>query len=78
MGGFGRDGRPGAAEHGDVRAHLCDVRAVCAAEAAEQPEARRTPTKEPKPSGSGDDINELKRQMEEMQKRLDRLGDKGE
>jgi polyhydroxyalkanoate synthesis regulator protein len=34
--------------------------------------------KEPKPSGSGDDINELKRQMEEMQKRLDRLGDKGE
>ena len=35
--------------------------------------------KEGKPSGgSGDDINELKRQMEEMQKRLDRLGDKGE
>ena len=32
--------------------------------------------KEPKPSGGGDDINELKRQMEEMQKRLDRLGDK--
>jgi polyhydroxyalkanoate synthesis repressor PhaR len=33
---------------------------------------------EPKPpgSGGGDDINELKRQMEEMQKRLDRLGDK--
>jgi polyhydroxyalkanoate synthesis repressor PhaR len=29
-------------------------------------------------SGSGDDINELKRQMEEMQKRLNRLGDKGE
>ena len=27
-------------------------------------------------SGGGDDINELKRQMEEMQKRLDRLGDK--
>jgi polyhydroxyalkanoate synthesis repressor PhaR len=26
--------------------------------------------------GGGDDINELKRQMEEMQKRLDRLGDK--
>jgi polyhydroxyalkanoate synthesis repressor PhaR len=33
---------------------------------------------EPKPGGGGgDDINELKRQMEEMQKRLDRLGDKG-
>jgi len=31
---------------------------------------------EPKPAGGGDDINELKRQMEEMQKRLDRLGDK--
>jgi polyhydroxyalkanoate synthesis repressor PhaR len=27
-------------------------------------------------AGGGDDINELKRQMEEMQKRLDRLGDK--
>ena len=35
--------------------------------------------KEPKSSaGSGDDINDLKRQMEEMQKRLDRLGDKGD
>ena len=33
---------------------------------------------EPKPAGGGDDINELKRQMEEMQKRLDRLGDKGD
>ena len=31
---------------------------------------------ETKPGG-GDDINEMKRQMEEMQKRLDRLGDKG-
>ena len=29
-------------------------------------------------AGSGDDIHDLKRQMEEMQKRLDRLGDKGE
>src|SRR5205823_5683882 len=29
-------------------------------------------------AGSGDDINDIKRQMEEMQKRLDRLGDKGE
>jgi polyhydroxyalkanoate synthesis repressor PhaR len=34
--------------------------------------------KEKSSSGSGDDINDLKRQMEEMQKRLDRLGDKGE
>ena len=36
------------------------------------------PEKEAKPSGGGDDINDLKRQMEEMQKRLDRMGDKGE
>jgi polyhydroxyalkanoate synthesis repressor PhaR len=34
--------------------------------------------KEKSSSGSGDDINDLKRQMEEMQKRLDRLGDKGD
>ena len=34
--------------------------------------------KEKSPSGGGDDINELKRQMEEMQKRIARLGDKGE
>jgi len=35
--------------------------------------------KEAKPSGgSGEDINDLKRQMDEIQKRLDRLGDKGE
>ncbi len=35
------------------------------------------PAPEPdKPAKSGDDIDDLKRQMEEMQKRLDRLGDK--
>jgi polyhydroxyalkanoate synthesis repressor PhaR len=33
---------------------------------------------ETKPAGGTDDINEMKRQMEEMQKRLDRLGDKGQ
>ena len=31
---------------------------------------------EGKPAGGGDDINDLKRQMEDMQKRLDRLTDK--
>jgi polyhydroxyalkanoate synthesis repressor PhaR len=47
------------------------------------PFARREgqPSEEPEksnaqPGGSGDEINELKRQMEEMQKRLDRLSDK--
>ena len=39
------------------------------------PGAAEAPS-EPKPAGGGDDINDLKRQMEEMQKRLDRLGDK--
>ena len=34
------------------------------------------PDKAAKPSGGGD-IDELKHQIEEMQKRLDRLGDKG-
>jgi polyhydroxyalkanoate synthesis regulator protein len=29
-----------------------------------------------KPAGGGDEITDLKRQMEEMQKRLDRLSDK--
>ena len=33
---------------------------------------------EPATGGGGDDIHDLKKQMEEMQKRLDRLGDKGE
>jgi polyhydroxyalkanoate synthesis repressor PhaR len=40
-----------------------------AADAEKKPEAS---------AGSGDDIHDLKRQMEDMQKRLDRLGDKGE
>jgi polyhydroxyalkanoate synthesis regulator protein len=30
------------------------------------------------PSGGGSDIDDLKRQLDEMQKRLDRLGDKSE
>jgi hypothetical protein len=30
----------------------------------------------PQPGGSGDEIHDLKRQMEEMQKRLDKLSDK--
>src|SRR6185436_1324124 len=39
------------------------------ADAEKKPEA---------PAGGGDDIHDLKKQMEEMQKRLDRLGDKGD
>jgi hypothetical protein len=37
------------------------------------------PDKESKPAGSssGGDINDLKRQMEEIQRRLDRLGNTG-
>ena len=35
------------------------------------------PDKAAKPSGGGGDIDELKHQIDEMQKRLDRLGDKG-
>ena len=34
------------------------------------------PEKSPKPGGAGGDIDDLKRQMEDMQKRLDRLSDK--
>jgi polyhydroxyalkanoate synthesis regulator protein len=30
-----------------------------------------------KPASAGGDIDELKRQLDEMQKRLDKLGDKG-
>jgi polyhydroxyalkanoate synthesis regulator protein len=32
--------------------------------------------KEPKPASGGGDIDDLKRQIDEMQKRLDRLSDK--
>jgi polyhydroxyalkanoate synthesis repressor PhaR len=34
------------------------------------------PSGNDKPAGGGDEINDLKKQMEEMQKRLDRLSDK--
>ena len=42
-------------------------------------QARPTPTKAEKATpraGGGEEIDDLKRQMEEMQKRLDRLSDK--
>jgi polyhydroxyalkanoate synthesis repressor PhaR len=45
-------------------------------EAGPAGEAGTEPSKESKPTGGGD-IDDLKRQMEEMQRRLDRLGDKG-
>ena len=63
---------PGAAEHGNVRARLRHVRAV-------RPARRRgSETEKPakaddSPSRRGDsgEIDDLKRQLEEMQKRLD-------
>ena len=63
----------GAAEHGDVRARIRDVRAR-----SPGAKARRRPRpKRPAEAGAGSaggEIDDLKRQMEEMQKRLDRLG----
>ena len=41
-----------------------------------QPGNNDKPSGNDKPAGSGDEINDLKKQMEEMQKRLDRLSDK--
>jgi polyhydroxyalkanoate synthesis repressor PhaR len=43
---------------------------------AGQPDGNDKPGGSDKPAGGGDEINDLKRQMEEMQKRLDRLSDK--
>ena len=66
---------PGAPEHGDVPARLHDVHAVRAARGGRPRRGgRRAP-----PAAGGldtDEIDDLKRQMEEMQKRLDRLGNK--
>ncbi len=47
-------------------------------QATQGAEGSGSPDKDAKPAGSapGGDIDDLKRQMEEMQKRLDRLGDK--
>ena len=39
-------------------------------------EGAAEPEKETKPSGSGGEIDDLKRQIDEMQKRIDRIGDK--
>lgn len=44
-------------------------------QAGQAGEAAAEPSKESKPTGGGD-IDDLKRQMEEMQRRLDRIGDK--
>ena len=67
-------GRSGAAEHGDVPARLHDVHAVREARGARpKPSGRRAA---PGAASGTDEIDDLKRQMEEMQKRLDRLGNK--
>jgi polyhydroxyalkanoate synthesis repressor PhaR len=42
----------------------------------EKPGGNDKPGGGDKPAGGGDEINDLKRQMEEMQKRLDRISDK--
>jgi polyhydroxyalkanoate synthesis repressor PhaR len=44
---------------------------------ARREEATAAEAEKPSSSGTGDEIHDLKRQMEEMQKRLDRLSDKG-
>ena len=62
------DGRAGSPQHGDVREDLRHVRAFCAR--ADQTCGRQTS------EGSAGDIDELKRQLDEMQKRLDKLGEK--
>ena len=72
-GGFGADRGAGAPEHGNVRARLLDVRAV--RQARERPRGREREAARPQWSGGGD-IDDLKRQIDEMQKRLDRLSDK--
>ena len=71
VGGFRRARGAGAPQHGNVRAGLRDVRAV---RAPARPDARPTRTR-PARAGGGD-IDELKRQIDEMQKRLDRSASK--
>ena len=68
------DGRPGAPEHGNVRAHLRDVRAV-RAQAAAKPAPSRTSDSQARAAAAARSTN-LKRQIDEMQKRIDRIGDK--
>ena len=66
--------RSGAAEHGNVRARLYDVRAV---RAARKREARRKlrPSRR-KPPGKTGDIDDLKRQLDEMKRKVDRLSER--
>ena len=67
---------PGAAEHGDVRARLRDVHAVRASARRQAAAERREAAAAGASASGGDEIDDLKRQMEEMQKRLDRLSNK--
>ena len=75
MGGFG-----GMEDHVRRNMEMFErTFAMFAPFARQSAQAAADAEKKPEPSaGSGDDIHDLKRQMEEMQKRLDRLGDKGE
>ena len=74
--GFGAARGAGAPEHGDVRARLRDVHAVRAAARPASAEADAPPRPASRAARGGDEIDDLKRQMDEMQKRLDRLSDK--
>ena len=67
---------PGAPEHGDVRARLRDVHAVRARARRRRARPTRQQAARRAAGGGSDEIDDLKRQMEEMQKRLDRLSDK--
>ena len=72
-----RDRGAGAPEHGDVRAHVCDVRPVRASGSGRR-ECRRAGQGRSRrgSAAAGGDIDDLKRQIDEMQKRIDRIGDK--
>ena len=75
VGGFGADRGAGAPEHGNVRAHLRDVRAVRAAGQAARARPSGQGRSRPRHRRGGE-IDDLKRQIDEMQKRIERIGDK--
>ena len=65
-----RAGGNGAAEHGNVRARLCHVHAVCA---ARKPGSGTAPEPEKPAAKSGGEIDDLKRELDEMRRKVDKL-----